>query len=147
MRQLNRNTASGAEAAELHKVQPVKHSGVQKPDDSSFLNFLFKQNVQPRGGEPKSKRIKRLHTPGCTPRKCLVSRFRDLRKRYTFHDNQNQNFSRKVFREFCGIPENAQKRPKKGEFHGILKWWKIHSHAVRGLRISGFLRTPQNGPF
>jgi hypothetical protein len=87
------------------------------------------------------------HTPGCTPRMCLVSRFRVLRKRYTFHENQNQKLYDKLFREFFGIPENAQKWPKKGEFHGILKWWKIHSHAVRGLRISGFLRTPQNGPF
>jgi hypothetical protein len=87
------------------------------------------------------------HTPECTLRMCPVSRFYVLRKRYTFHKNQNQKLYDKLFREFFGIPENAQKRPKKGEFHGILKWWKIHSHAVRGLRISGFLRTPQNGPF
>jgi hypothetical protein len=51
------------------------------------------------------------------------------------------------FSESPKMPKKGQKRPKKGVFHGILKWWKIHSHAVRGLRISGFLRTPQNVPF
>jgi hypothetical protein len=86
-------------------------------------------------------------TPYCTLRMCTVSRFRVIRNLYTFIEFNNQKLYRKLFREFFGIPENAQKRPKKGEFHGILKWWKIHSHAVRGLRISGFLRTPQNGPF
>jgi hypothetical protein len=52
-----------------------------------------------------------------------------------------------IFSESPKIPEIAQKWPKWGEFLGILKWWKIHSHAVSGLRISGFLSTTQNGPF
>jgi hypothetical protein len=111
MRHLNRNTASGAEAAGCahgahgETLRGAHHGCVL------FLEFLFYANGT------------------------------------LFRKIQNQKFYDKLFRDFFGIPENAQKRPKKGEFHGILKWWKIQSNAVRGLRISGFLRTPQNGPF
>jgi hypothetical protein len=59
-------------------------------------------------------------TPGSTPLKSLVSRFRVLLKRYTYHENQYRNIVVSVSRVFFGIPENAQKRPKQGEFHGIL---------------------------
>jgi hypothetical protein len=55
-----------------------------------------------------------VHTPGCTPRMCLVSWFRVLRKRYTFHEHQNQTLADKRFRDYFWTPQKCPKNTKKG---------------------------------